>query len=257
MDPAELFTVLLARVLGTSDIDLETFFVRAEAMGMSREALEQTLVDDLENEGAIFGRFLAGLIGAAEGVALAAYRTGNIAVQISTRTEITFVDALLGLGEDEAGVRLDGSVSPVGNTSAIHAFNLEAMQRDQTEYYWVAELRNTCFRCLPLHGVKMRLVDWHARGLHPDTIHTGWNSICHCSFVREDLVSEEVLKSPLVRLQGAKLLGEGKGAQKFRHTIRTVLDSDIVKAQKAVLKARESEEGRRILRLSGQVAATQ
>ena len=125
---------------------------------------------------------------------------------------------------------------------------------DQIEYAWVATLRKTCFRCLPLHGKQMTLREWEALGLSPDTIHDGWDSTCECQLVPAELFDgKEELLAPLLRLPGKT----AEGLKTNKRTVRAVTQQDIQRALKARDAALQSLEGRRTLRLLGEVDATE
>ena len=223
----ELFERAINRALATVEVDLAAFFEEALALGTSPEALERRLLDDLHNEGPIFGKFLSNAVGAAESAAMAAKRVG------------TFVGQL-GDDSEEAALAIAS-----GDPEALQA--IEDQNSDVPEV-WICELVNTCHRCLPLHGVVLSRGDWNSKGLAPETIHSGWNSICHCERVREDLAaSRKSLLAPLIRVP----LKTAKGLRGSRKTVMSVAQKDLEKSIKAIAEARQSIVGRRTLRLLG------
>lgn len=117
---------------------------------------------------------------------------------------------------------------------------------DSEPVMWVATFENTGYLCLPLHGQTRTRLEWREMGFDPATIHDGWNTPCKCKLV-PSIYSEGHANTvaPLVR---SKKLDGIKGAKR---TARSVLQLDLDKAQAAVAKALESEEGRRILRTLG------
>ena len=125
------------------------------------------------------------------------------------------------------------------------AAEIEEATQDHLELTWVAELRNTCHLCLPLHAKTRTLAEWKQLGLHPDTIHPGnWLSVCHCRLVPGVAAEAGEIVAPLVRVKQAM-----KGSRK---TIRAVAQQDLERARAAALAAQQSDEGRRVLRLLGE-----
>ena len=115
---------------------------------------------------------------------------------------------------------------------------------------WVATLRDTCHRCLPLHGTEMLLSEFDELGLSPATIHGGWTSECNCRRIpTNDSQGRAENMQPLRRI---RVKGTPRGTKK---TMRAVSQVDLQKSIEASLAAQESKEGRKILRLLGRVGA--
>lgn len=237
---ARQYEILIGRALRGADVDLETFFEQAIEVGMTPEQAEAALLDDLENDGPIFGKLKRSFLGAAEAPVMEAERQGSFAGQLSGSAALRDIeqfnemdiDALLDAADPDALAELEDIAAPV------------------VRMIWVADLVNTCHRCLPLHGTALTAEEWRARGLHPSSIHAGWNSSCHCRLVVEDIAapSRKELMDPLVRnpVKPAR-----KGLEVSRRSKRSVLQEDIDRARAAVAEASQSIEGRRMLRLLG------
>jgi len=242
----ELFARLTERAIGGAALDLDTFFENAIAMGMDPEVVEQQLLDDLERGGPIFGKFLRSVTGAAEASSVQAERQGQFVGATQFDNE---VQALL----DFDPVEFDRMIDE-GDAEALDA--VEATAGEVVDMIWVAELINTCEFCLPLHGVRRTAREWESLGLHPSTRHQqlGWNSICHCHLIpSKDLSDNEPFIAPLKRIPDKTVTGK-KIARKTR---RSIMQDDIDKSRAAVEKAKDSIEGRRLLRLMGMANTTE
>jgi hypothetical protein len=121
---------------------------------------------------------------------------------------------------------------------------------DSLGWTWIATMTNTCHRCLPLHGKTLTKDEWDSMGYSTETIHDGWDSDCQCTLVPAKYTEmPDDLKLPLVRQKAKDEYGKAiKGK-----TIRGVTQQDIDKAVKSMKDAMESEEGRKTIRLLGQL----
>ncbi len=233
----ELWKAHVERAIATADLSLDAFFRTAAASRQSPDSVERRLVEDLENNGPIFGPFMRSLFGVADGTLTAAERQGQIVGQIDGDAELK---RLLSLGD------LDDVINDA-DPEELDA--VEQLGEDHILERWVATMRNTCHRCLPLHGKVMFRSQWRESGFLPETIHEGWNSVCQCSLVPEDQAgSRTEIVAPLLR---RKFEGTSK------RTARAVTQQDIERSLEARDKALASEEGRRTLRLLGQANATE
>ena len=242
-----LWRTLVRRAIKQGDVDLDAFVDQAAAAGMSADAIQRRLLDDLDNNGPIFGKFFRGVEAAAAKTTTSAYNAGaNLGsglrnLQAQGGAAKSAADRLLALEELGTSVRR-------GTPEAIQELQDAIAERD--ERMWVAELSNTCHRCLPLHGTVMTMQEWTESGWDPDTIHDGWESECQCSLVpinegtRVDRTTE---MGPLVRNK----LETATGLSGRKRTARSILQADVDKALAARDKAMQSAEGRRTLRLLG------
>lgn len=229
------FAALANRAIAQGVTDMETFLTQMADTGVSPDRVEQLLLDDLEGDGPIFGKFMRSMIGAAEQGTLAAARSGEIAGTVDATSELRRLTSITDL--DDAIEQADPEA-------------LEAIEEDvgRTEWTWICALKNTCHRCLPLHGVTRTMDEWKALGLLPETIHSGWNSACHCTLVPADEFKRGDVVAPLTR----KKIKSPTGQKPNRKTARAVAQKDLDKSLSARNKAMESPEGRRTLRLLGQ-----
>lgn len=243
---AKNFERKVLRALKNADGDLDLLFSQAEDLGTTPDALERMLLNDLANNGPIFGKFLSNLMGAAESGLTSAQRAGITAGQITPQQR---ADILGDMSDDDYERLVFG-----GDPDDLEA--IESSMASREELVWVAELVNTCHLCLPLHGTALTLEEWRETGYDPETIHVnaGFNSDCKCRLVPRRLTEgREDLMAPLKRNQL-----EGKGGIKGnKNTARAVAGEDLEKAVKAMEKARDSEKGRRTLRMLGQSKAPQ
>ncbi len=238
----ETYEILAERAVSSTTVDIEAFIRQAQASGMSIDAVAESLMADLESGGPIFGKFLRNVVSAGEASVMAAARQGENAGAVlhdpRVRAQIDLEDeALNELLEVES---LDDVVA---GADPEQLARLEGVTENIDET-WVATLVNTCDRCLPLHGITRSRRQWALLGLNPETIHEGWASRCKCRLVpavqtdgREDLME------PLLRERVAK--GD-------KRTVRSIAQPNLQRSIEAVNQARESEEGRRLLRRLGQ-----
>ncbi len=226
----QAWEALAERAVAQGGVDVETFIRMGANSGMSLEQIEQRLVDDVMNDGPVFGKFMRSLQGAA-----------TASVRAAARQATTAADALAEgfLTEADLDAALDGA-----DPEALQ--EIEEAVAEAIEYTWVATLQNTCYRCLPLHGRSLTLDEWRAVGFLPETAHEGWTSTCKCTLVprRQASVAND-LRSPLVR----KKVESADGSKK---TMRAVAQQDLDRALAAVQHATKDERGRRTLRLMGQ-----
>lgn len=229
------YDLLAKRAVQQGGVDVETFMARATEAGMPMDVLEARLIQDVEEGGPIFGKFLRSLRGAATSSVMAAESQGEAAAQ-------AFAEELISLTELE-----DVMESADPDELAEIADELD----DRAPYIWVAELVNTCERCLPLHGTVQPLAEWEASGFDPATIHDGWESECHCALVPADMSPEsrKELIAPLIR----ERMKSESGLKGSKKTQRLVTQQDLDRSIKAVDQAKANLEGRRTLRLMGQV----
>lgn len=237
----QVWALLAERATSQGVIDVETFIRLLAESGVSEEQMLEMLEHDLETDGPIFGKFVRSLSGAASSTAMAAVRQGEAIGTIDGDAELRRLSKLAGV---------EGSVLEAIQTAdpEVAAMAEDAVLLD-IPHTWIAELINTCHRCLPLHGSTLTLREWRAKGLLPETIHTGWDSSCHCRLVPEVVLTEsrDDLMAPLRRLK----LSTSTGLKGSKRTARAVEQRDIDAAIAAREAAMASEEGRRTLRLLG------
>lgn len=232
------WSALASRAVKQGAMNADTFLEMASASGMSGAEIERRLLDDLDNDGPIFGSFMRSLKGAAATTVLAAERQGAVAAAMDGDAEL---ERLLGVA----------SLDDVIDDADPEALDEIAAAAATQEFVWIATLVNTCERCLPLHGHRRTLEEWDAMGLNPETIHEGWASPCYCTLEGVDALAGEDVKEPLSR---TKLKTE-TGLKGSRRTARGVAQQDLDRARSAVTKASDSLEGRRTLRILGQANA--
>jgi hypothetical protein len=235
------YEALARRATDSAVVDVEAFIKRMLSAGYQEDRLRDMLLSDLATSGPIFGKFFRGLETAATQATKEAFNAGATAGElIATDEEVAaMVDRF-----DLADRLADGD--PEALDEVEYAGDLKT-------FMWVAALKNTCHRCLPLHGKINTLSNWKT-GRTPDglptvpvLIHEDWGSKCQCRLVLADNMSVGAnTMAPLVR--NTDVMGERGG----RKTIRGVTGQDIEKAQRAVTKAMDTEEGRAILRMLGQ-----
>lgn len=233
-----IYEILAKRAIREGGIDVEAFVDLNVQGGVSADRVMELLLDDLENDGPVFGRFFRTLTGAAENSVTAAYRQGSVAADVDLDDEIKRLTGL---------ANMDDIIT--GADPALLA-EVEELSAEHMELTWIAELRNTCHRCLPLHGQSRFKDEWDESGFSPDTIHVvvGWSSPCHCSLVpRKFAEGRDEIKAPLVR---NKLKGV-TGVKGSKRTARGVSQQDLDKSIAARDKAMDSLEGRRTLRQLG------
>jgi hypothetical protein len=241
----KVYEILAERAVDSAVLDIQAFIKRAKASGMSDDALTESLLNDFENGGPLFGRFQRNLTGAASSSVRAAERqgqtVGNIRHDPRIRAQIqSDAEASAELLELE---RLDDVID------GADPEQLERLEEltDNIEVTWIATLRNTCHLCLPLHGITRTRREWALEGLDPDTIHGDWNSECQCKLVpATQTTGRQDLTEPLRRVSLPK-----EDRTTGRKTARDVSVPNLDRAREAAQKAMESKEGRRILRILG------
>lgn len=240
MNYASIWRTLAKRAVLQGGVNADTFLEMAEASGMAAEEVERRLLEDLENDGPIFGAFMRQLNAAATSSVMAAEQQGSIAALVDGDEELTRLLDLESMGD----------VIDDADPDTLDRIEQAAGKR---EFTWMATLVNTCHLCLPLHGHTRTLEEWRALGFSPETIHSekGWASQCHCQLVPlNDVASRQDLVAPLVRLR------QEADERGFKRTARMVAQQDLDKAVEAARKAAQSEQGRRTLRLLGQAGTT-
>lgn len=229
-----VWSTLSKRAVLQGGVNADTFLEMAAASGMSADEVERRLLDDLENDGPVFGAFFRQLTAAANSSVMAAEQQGSLMAVIDGDAELS---RLLDLE----------SMDDVINSADPETLDaIERAVESRTELTWIATLVNTCYRCLPLHGHTRTLEEWKALGFSPETIHDGWSSSCHCQLVPvKDAGPRDDLVAPLVRMKAEAPKG-------VKRTVRMVAQQDLERAIEATRKAQQTEEGRRTLRLLGQ-----
>jgi hypothetical protein len=241
----ETWDTLVRRAVDQGAIDIRTMMERAHQMGMTEDALIERLEADLADDGSIFGKFLRSITGASEAAVVAASRQGELVGHLAEDRALARLSGLADV-DDVIDQALDGA-----DPEAAAA--LEESVADAYEETWICAFNKTCPRCLPLHGVKLLHSEWVQRGLLPEVMHDGWTSSCHCRLVFSRFVDgREELRAPLVRTK-QKPLTSARGFRAQKKTLRAVLQNDIDKAMKARDDAMGSIEGRRTLRIAGQL----
>jgi hypothetical protein len=229
---------LVGRAIKQGGLDVETFVRHAIDSGMSEQAIQDRLLSDLETGGPIFGKFFRHLGAAAEQTSTSAHRTGGFLGDIATDPQLS---EMLDLADMD-------DVIEIADPEVMDSIQQGIADRD--ERMWVAELRNTCHLCLPLHGTIMTMAEWQESGLHPDTIHPAeWGSKCHCHLVPVRQVGDRTdVMAPLVRNR----MRSATGLKGRSRTYRGVTQADHDRAMRERDKAMVTLEGRRTLRLLGQ-----
>lgn len=230
---------LAERAVEQGGVDLRALFRQAETAGMSAERFQETLLRDLDEGGPIFGKFFRSLGAAARSATSAAMRQGEFAGEVAANS------ARFRQLATTAGSIIEGA-------DPEQLGELEDQLGDALAMTWVAELVNTCHRCLPLHGTTRTVAQWRELGLHPDTIHADWVSECKCRFVESGQAeSQSDLVAPLKRHK----VESATGLKGSRRTARAVSQVDLDKSIEARDKALDTPEGRRTLRLLGSALA--
>lgn len=240
-----MYAILARRAVKEGGIDVESFVDQALEVGISPERIQEMLLEDLANDGPLFGRFFRTLTGAAETAVLTAERQGfDVGV----------------LAEDVADKRIAELRRIVNMDDALTEADPEKLAEieqagaSMVEYTWIALMQNTCHLCLPLHGHSRTKEEWQELGVLPDTIHVnaGFVSKCRCTLVPRNVAEGRAdLQAPLLR---NKLVSD-TGLKGSKRTARGVAQQDLDRAIAARDKALESEQGRRTLRLLGKTSA--
>lgn len=231
----EVYRNLAERAVEQGGVDLRTLFRQAETAGLSPEVFQERLLRDLEEGGPIFGKFFRSLGGAARSASSAALRQGQFAGDVERFTGLA---------------RTVGSVIDRADPAELE--RIERELGDSEAQTWIAELVNTCHRCLPLHGTTRTAAQWAELGLHPLTIHDDWVSECKCQLIPSaQAASQKDLVAPLKRHK----VESKTGLKGLRRTARSVSQVDLDKSIAARNASLETVEGRRTLRLLGQALA--
>jgi hypothetical protein len=262
-----VYRILARRAVQQGGIDVESFVEQAVAGGMSPDRVMELLLEDLENNGPLFGRFFRSLTGAAENTVMAAVRQGETAAFALSEAEAD-IEATrlqrLARGEDPAQQALLARAEvddAVRNADPVALQEIEDVATDRLELTWIAELRNTCHLCLPLHGTTRTIQEWNELGYHPDTIHSreGWTTPCHCKRIPVRTAADEFadgsqrkLRSELVSPLKRNKVESPTGLKGNKRTARGISQIDVEKSIQARDKALESLQGRRTMRLLGQ-----
>jgi hypothetical protein len=244
-----IFSTLAERAVAQGIVDIESLVTQLSASGVPQNRIADLLLEDFEEGGPVFGRFRRTLAGAASSATMAAVRQGEA---------IGYLDGTRAGRELANLANVRGSViEAIDNTDPELADRLEQDIIGEVRHMWIAELVNTCYRCLPLHGTSLTLNEWRDRGLHPDSIHADWTSSCHCRLVpMHQAGSRGEEMAPLKRTKIPKEL-RGTG---FRKTQRSVTQKDLTSSLAARDKALERDpegnlknpEAARTIRVLGQ-----
>lgn len=232
----KLYSIRAQKAVESGLVDVEAFVNELVADGVPLTRINTMLLDDLEGNGPLFGKFFRSIGGAGETTLSVAESQG------SGVAEALSLDDELAAFAREANV--DGrSVAQMAQSGDPEALELIEDQAEYQELTWICTLRKTCETCLPLHGKSLSRQEWRDRGLRPRSLHPN----CECDWVPTELAKDrEDLINPLMRNIAA---GQEKGG---RRTVRSLAQVDIERSQAAAEKAAQSKEGRRILRLLGQ-----
>lgn len=152
----QLFERRARRAIVHATCDAETMLADLEALGATWEVGAEALRTDLDQEGAVFGKLLRSLVGAAEASVLAAEQQGFLSGLVGRPTLDVEELALI---EDEAA---------------------------EIPVVWlsVVDVSEPCQRCLDRAGERATLLGLRSRGWHPDLAHQGsWRSACRCLVV--------------------------------------------------------------------------
>lgn len=235
-----IWSALVRRSVREGVTDAEAFIETALASGVPLDQIDARLLRDLDEGGPIFGKFTRSLEAAAGRAVQAAERQGEAVAR-------AYAEELISLSEMD-------DILEDADAEQIEALQKQLEPREML--VWIATLVNTCHLCLPLHGKSASREWWEAQGIDPENIHQneGWSekSKCQCHLYPTDEVEDfgaEVL--PLVRTR----VESATGLKGSKRTQRLVAQRDIDKAIAAVARAQDSLEGRRTLRLMGEVHA--
>ena len=262
MNYAETYALLAKRAIEQGDIDARAFVESLAAAGVSEERIMELVGIDLENDGPIFGKFLRTMTGASQATVTSAGRQGQAIGEL--------YDAAFGPGDKSASdeaiqAQIDFMAGGDGRSmledlmESADPYTAEELQdatNDEIMKMWVATLENTCDECLPQHGVVMTEAEWRAEGLHPSLMHQGWTSSCQCILEPYEQLgpdARKALMAPLIRVR--QKLETATGLKGNKTTARAIAQFDLDKSLAARDKARDSEKGRRTMRILGQVNA--
>lgn len=240
----KIYEVLAERAVASGMVDIEAFIKRALTGGMSNESIATSLLNDFESGGPLFGRYMRSLTGASGASVRAAVRQGETIGMLAHESRV------LKELPPEAAAQLElYSIEDV--IKGADPEQLEALEEltDNVSMTWVCALKNTCHKCLPLHGQTRTRREWALKGLDPETIHEDWVSECKCRMVAAaQTTGRQDLTEPLRRVA----VGD-KGAKR---TARAVTQAHFEKAQDAVEEAMKTPQGRALLREMGSVNAS-
>lgn len=237
MQYSKIYASKAQKAIDSGLVDLKSFIEELRLGGAKDASIERMLLDDLENEGPIFGKFFRSL-----GVA------GDSAITLAEKQAASVYESMVASDamqklREEADIT---SEEMLQNILDANPEELEQMDQatEDLDYTWICKLQKTCAVCLPLHGKTLSKKEWQEKGLVPGAVHNN----CQCDWVLAELAaSRKDLVDPLVRI---KITEPETGTKK---TIRGVTQISVDKAREAALKASQSEQGRRTLRLLGQV----
>jgi len=228
------YYVLARKAVAEGVTEVQAFIDLAVNNGVSRERIHQLIIEDIEGGGPIFGRFIRGITGAAEGAVVAAKYQGEVAAR-------AYGQGLIDLSQlDEA--------TDVADPEALQS--IEDDTEDRIAMTWVATSSNVCHLCLPLHGVTRTIAEWKELNLIPGQVHyvEGWQSKCQCKWVQAEQFDRRTGMAPLRRTKDRT----ATGLKGDKRTVRGITSSDLKASLEARDKAMQSERGRRQLRLLGQ-----
>ncbi len=237
----KVWSNMVERLIAQVTIDIDAFVQRAIDSGMSARALERAMLDDFDNGGPIFGKFVRGLAGAAGETVVAAARQGELMGRIDGDRELSAIAKRNGVSR--------AVFDALNSADPEEAENAEIELADNIPEMWVAMLVNTCAQCLPLHGVIKTRQEWRELGLQPGLLHNN----CKCRLVPEPVARDRSsITAPLRREKIQVAKGDPEG---LRRTKRLLTNVDIDVSQAARDKALQSPEGRAMLRRLGSVNA--
>jgi len=229
-------------------LNIEARAVALAGAGIGADDISNLVISDLADGGPIRTAYLKSLKTAARIMIVEKMRCGEADCHTALSMPRTHDIAKI----KGNGIDYDGRVKKLKRLAKaiITATNNgeQALEREGftnlIDFVWVAELKRTCPRCLPLHGSVLTLKEWKKRGKLPSIIHSDWLSVCHCRLIPNRIaVSLEEIIAPLKR---AKI----KGTSKTRRAIEVRNER---KASKGADVAARTTSGRRALRELGAV----
>ena len=236
---AELYAIRAQRAVDSGVIDFNALVDQLVADGVPTERINQMLVDDLENNGPIFGKFFRALEQSGDMAISHAEHQGSTAAEaISLDDEIAAF-----VRETERDGRSMAQLAQEGDAEALDT--IEGLDDDR-EFTWICTMRKTCSQCLPLHGRTMSRREWRELGYRPRGMHPN----CECDWVPAELAADR--KDLVAPLRRNIEPGQVKGG---RRTVRAVTQNDVEAALAARDEAIKTPEGRRILRSLGETRA--
>ena len=229
------YYALARKAAAQGAVDIQAFIDMAVNNGVSRERIHALIIEDIENNGPIFGKFLRSLAGAAESSVVSAKFQGETAARAYSQGLINLADM------DEA--------TDIADPEALQS--IEDETADLVAVTWIATSSNVCHLCLPLHGVTKTIAEWKELNLVPGQVHynEGWlKSTCKCIWVTPDQYDARRDMAPLRRVKDRT----ATGLKGDKRTIRGITSQDLTDSLAARDQAMQSERGRRQLRLLGQ-----